>query len=180
MIMNLINAVRLVLRAPPYRYVAPGLFLLSLTFYAFTLPAAYTGGAIGLISLRYLNAELLFFAVVLAGLLSVVLTLNIYAFRASLQRRNSGLSLGAVLASVLPSSLCCTSTVPSLLAVFGASTPQIFGLTGQIQGLFATYELAFLGAALILLLWSLYLAAKNLAGSCPWIERSVTSHDPAE
>ena len=93
--MNSISAIRLVLQSRPYRYLALGLFALALTAYVFTLPAAYTGGVVGLISLRYLTAELLFFSLALAALLSLALTLNIYAIRASIIRpRSGGLSLG--------------------------------------------------------------------------------------
>ena len=139
--MNSISAIKLVLRSQPYRYLALGLFALALTAYVFTLPAAYTGGVVGLISLRYLTAELLFFSLALAALLSLALTLNIYAFRASIRQRSGGLSLGAALSSVLPATICCTPLVPSLLAILGATTPQIFGISGRIQGFFAIYEL---------------------------------------
>ncbi len=161
-----LGACRLVFQAASYRYLASGLFLLALAFYLLTLPAAYTGGTIGLVSARYLNAELAFFSLVLAALLSLVLMLNLYAFRASLRRQGVGLSATGVLASLVPSSLCCTSLVPSLLAAVGASTPQIFRVTGLIQGTVARYESLFLIVALVLLLVSLHLAASNILGPC--------------
>ena len=103
--MNVISAIRLVLQARPYRYLALELFVLALTAYVFTLPAAYTGGVVGLISLSYLTSELLLFSLALAALLSLALTLNIYAFRASIRPRSSGLSLGPrFLASYRPAS----------------------------------------------------------------------------
>ncbi len=164
--MSTVAATGLVMRESAYRVLTVGLFVLLLPVYLFTLPAVYTGGVVGLISLRYLTAELVFFSVALAGFLSLTLSLNIYAFRASIRGRGAGLSLGAMVASLLPTSVCCTSLVPSLLAVLGASTPQIFGLTGRIQGFFATYETAFLGGALLLVLVSLRLAAKNTLRFC--------------
>lgn len=173
---TVVRVLVLVLRGPAYRYLALGLFLLGLAFYLVTLPATYTGGAIGWVSLRYLNGELLVFALTLALLLSVVLTLNVYSFRTALQRQGTGLSLGAVLTSLVPSSVCCTSLVPSVLAAVGASTPQIFGLTGRIQGAVARYEALFLAAALILLLLALWLVVNNIRGSCSLPERSVMSN----
>ncbi len=167
------GAVGLVLHAPPYRYLALAVFALALTLYVFTLPAVYTGGVIGLISLRYLDAELLFFSVALAALLSLALTLNIYALRASIRRRSGGLSLAGVLSSFLPATICCTPVVPSLRAILGATTPQIFGLTGQIQGFFATYEPVILAFALVLLLVSLRLTTRSILGSCPLPVRST-------
>ncbi|HED04204.1 MAG TPA: hypothetical protein ENI60_05505 [Candidatus Fraserbacteria bacterium] len=174
------GALSLALRAWSYRYLALGLFAGALVLYLFTLPAAYTGGTIGLISLHYLNAELLFFSVALAALFSLVLTLNIYAFRAATRGQGRSLSLGAIFSSLLPSSVCCTSLVPSLLAAFGASTPQIFGLTGRIQGIFAQYEPLFLAFSLILLLFALWLAARNILNSCSLTERSVSLIGPTE
>ena len=179
-LMSFIGAAGLVFRARAYRYLALGVFALALIVYVFTLPGAYTGGVIGLISLRYLTAELLFFAIALSALLSLALTLNIYAFRASLRRRGSGLTFGAVIASLLPAGICCTPLVPTLLAILGASTPQIFGLTGRIQGVFATYEPLFLSFALILLLFSLRLVTRNVLGSCALPERSIPADDPAQ
>ena len=178
--MNSVGAVSLVFHAQPYRYLAVGLFALALVLYLFTLPAVYTGGVIGLISLRYLTAELLFFAIALAALLSMALTLNIYAFRALVRQRSVGLSLGAAFSSLLPAGICCTPLVPTLLAVLGASTPQIFGLTGRIQGVFATYEPLFLTFALILLLFSLRLTTRQILGSCPIPARSMPSDGPSQ
>ncbi len=177
-LVNSMGAVRLVLHAQPYRYLALGLFALALTLYVFTLPAAYTGGVIGLVYLRYLNAELLFFAIALAALLSLALTLSICAFRASVRQRSSGLTFGAMLSSLSLAAICCTPLVPSLLALAGASTPQIFGLTGRIQGFFATYELPILVFALVLLLLSLRLATRNVMGLCPLSERSRPTDGP--
>lgn len=175
---NSMGAVSLVLHAQHYRYLALGLFALALTLYVFTLPAAYTGGVIGLVSLRYLNAELLFFAIAVAALLSLALTLSIYAFRASVRQRSSSLTFGAMLSSLSPAAICCTPLVPSQLALAGASTPQIFGLTGRIQGFFATYELPILVFALVLLLLSLRLATRNVMGSCAIPERSRLTDGP--
>ncbi len=176
--MNAVRAAGLVFRTRSYRILALGLFVLALTLYVFTLPAAYTGGVIGLISLRYLNGELLFFSVALAALLSLTLTLNVYAFRASVRKAGRGLTVGALASSLLPASICCTPLVPTLLAVAGASTPQIFGVTGRVQGLFATYEPVILTLALVLLLLALRLAGRSILGACPLPARSAHDHDP--
>ncbi len=168
---NLWRACPVVFHARPYRYLAFAIFLLALALYLLTLPATYTGGVIGLVSLRYLNAELFFFSLVLALVLSLVLTLNVYGFRTSLRRQGAGLSAAGVLASLVPSSLCCTSLAPSLLAAVGASTPQIFSVTGLIQGTVARYEILFLVVALVLLLLALHQATSNVLSSCALPER---------
>ena len=164
---NLRGGVGLALRSGGYRFLALVLFLVALTVYAFTLPASYTGGVIGLVSLQQMTVELAFFSIAVSALLSLVLTLIVYAARASLGRRGGALSLGAVAASLLPATLCCTPVVPTVLALVGASTPQIFGLSGRIQGIFAIYQPLFLALALALLLFALNLAARNVMGFCP-------------
>jgi hypothetical protein len=174
------QACRLVFRAASYRYVTAGLFLLALGGYAFTLPAGLTGGAIGLASVRHLTIALATFAVALAALLSLVLTLNLYGLRTSCRRRGTGLSVGAVLASLVPSSVCCTWLVPSVLAALGASTPQLFGVSGRIQGTVARYEEAFLAGAVVLLLVSLELAAREIVRPCAPAERRDRCCDSGE
>lgn len=163
----ILRAVIVVFRMRPYRYLATTLFLLFLAFYVVTLPAKYTGGAIGLVSLRYLSAGLTALSVVLALLLSLAVTLNLHAFRASLRRRSATLGVSAVLASLVPTSMCCTSLVPSVLAALGASTPQIFALSGRIQGTVTRAEPFILALSVLLLLLALRLAAGGILGSCP-------------
>ncbi len=160
-------AIGLVLSQPPYRHLALAIFVPVLALYLFLLPSAFTAGSIGLISLRYLNAELVIFSVLLASLLSLSLMLNIYAFRAAARRKGGILTFGVLASSLLPSTLCCTPVVPTVLAFLGATTPQIFGFSGKVQGFIATYETAFLIFASLLLLISLRLAARSVMGFCP-------------
>jgi len=166
------EVVRLVFRQRGYLALGLLLFLGLLTLYLFLLPGAYTGGRIGLISLRYLNGPLIFFAVALAAAASLTLTFNVYGFRAASIKRvqgggaGTGVGLASLLASVLPTMLCCTPLVPTALALLGASTPTIFGMTGKIQGFFATYELHFLTAALLLLGYALHRSVRHLTTSC--------------
>lgn len=173
-----IDALGVALRLRSYRYLAAGLFAFALAVYVFTLPAVYTGGVIGLVALDYLNPELVGFSIALAALFSLSFTLNIYGFRARLKQRSVGIGLGAMLSSLAPAGVCCTPLVPSALAIMGASTPQIFGLTGRIQGVFATYEFPILALAVLLLLVSLRLAARGVVGSCPIPERSLSANGP--
>jgi hypothetical protein len=162
-----ISALGLVIRQPPYRLLALAIFAPVLALYLFMLPSAFTAGTIGLVSLQYLNTELAIFSVLLAGLLSLSLVLNIYTFRSSARRKGSVLTVGALASSLLPSTLCCTPVVPTILAFVGVSASQIFGMSGRAQGFIATYETAFLGIASILLLLSLRLTARTVMGFCP-------------
>ncbi|GEM_PF-739180 len=163
---TLVPTVALVLRGQRYRGLALVLFLGILGFYLVTLPSTYTGGAVGFLALRYLTGDLAACSAVLAALLSLTITVNVYGFRTSARQRGAVLSVGAVLASVVPSSVCCTSLVPSVLAALGGSTVQIFGLAGRIQGGIARFQMVSLVTAIVLLLLSLYLAASTVATSC--------------
>ncbi len=103
-----LEGLALVLRVGAYRCLAAGLFLLWLGFYLMTLPATYTGGTVGWVALPYLTPPLAAFAVVLALLLSLVTTVTVYSVRTALRQRAVGVGVGAVVASLLPASLCCT------------------------------------------------------------------------
>ena len=160
-------ACRKVFEFPAYRRLALAIFIPALTLYGFTLPATFTGGVIGLVSLRYLNLELALLSLALAAALSLALTLNVYGYRRAGDRRICGVTAGAMVSSFLPASICCTPVVPTLLAFLGASTPQIFGFAGQVQGLFATYETPILMLALTLMAFAVHLAAKDISAGRP-------------
>ncbi len=172
------DALGLVFEGPSYRWLASAVFAAAAALYAFTLPAVFTGGVVGLISLQYLNAELLFFSVTLAAALSLALTLNVYAYRVAAERRGGGVTMGAMLSSLVAPGICCTPLVPTILLLLGATTPQIFGLTGRIQGFVAAYELHLLTIALALLIYAVHLAGRSVVGACPLPARSRTAHDP--
>ena len=174
---NTWNAVRLVLGLSPYRRLALTIFIPTLTLYAFALPATYTGGTIGLVSLRYLNLELVLISLAMAAALSVALTLNAYAYRVAADRRSCSVTAGALVSSILPASVCCTPVVPTLLAFLGASTPQIFAFAGQVQGFFATWEMLILALALALMVFAIHLAAKSISPACAPPAESRTGDD---
>jgi hypothetical protein len=75
-------------------------------------------------------------------------------------------TLGGAIAALLPSSLCCTTLIPSALAALGASAPAIMHTSGRFQGFFARYSAEFIGFAVAAVLYSLWVAANNLAGGC--------------
>ena len=157
----------LVFASRGYRLLAGGLFVAFLTLYLFLLPGAYTGGIIGWVSLRFLTPTLVFFSLLLAALVSLSLTFSVYGFRTAAAARGHGASLLSVVTSIMPGLLCCTPVVPTVLALLGASTPTIFGLSGRIQGIFATYEVHFLAAAALLLVYALHRNIGQLFRACP-------------
>lgn len=112
-----------------------------------------------------LNAYALAVFAALSVLLSLSITLN--AFAVSNRARAGGkLSAGAVITSIIPSSLCCTSVVPSVLAAFGASTSTILGVAGKIQGPLAAYETPLIAASVGLLLVSIFVVSGSINKKC--------------
>jgi len=160
------DAMRLVFARRGYRLLFGLLFAGFLAFYAVALPAAYTGGRMGWISLRFLTPTLGLFALLLSALVALSLTFSAYGFRqaASLTQGSGAVS---IVLSLLPSLLCCTPVVPTALALLGASATTIFTVGGRIQGIFATYEFHFLSAAALLLLYAVHRGARQLQASCP-------------
>jgi len=133
------------------------------TFYLFLLPSPAVGG-ISPMAFHYLTPPLTVLAILFGFGLSATLAINFSALKRSKAAGVAG--LGGLLTSVLPASLCCTSAVPSLLALAGASASTIIGSTGKIQSIFALHENVFLGASLAGVFLAVILAAGNAAAGC--------------
>ena len=112
-----------------------------------------------------LNMYSLTASALISVLLGLSLAANAYAF-ANRASTSSKTGFGAVIAAILPSSLCCTSFIPAILAAFGASTSTIIGITGTIQGPFAAYEILFIISSIILLAFSVLLVTRNIERCC--------------
>ncbi len=114
-------------------------------------------------------------SIAISFLISLVVTLNIYAYK-SKAKTSKKLSVGSILSAVLPSSLCCTSIVPSLLAVGGLSTSFIVGNTGKIQSIFSVYGPVFIGIGAAAAFFGLIQINKNI-NSCCTINQNAEAND---
>lgn len=105
---------------------------------------------------RYLTAGMATWSVTLGLGLAFVLTVQVFAMRRVAAARTRSAAAGglAFVASLLPSFLCCSPLVPTLLAVLGVSATGALGATGSlsVQYFFATHQTAFLAGSLILLI----------------------------
>ena len=133
------------------------------TFYLIALPAERFG-ALAWGALQFLTPGDAIAAVIIGVGVPLSIALNLAARRA--RATQTTLTFGGVIAALLPSSLCCTTLIPSALAALGASAPVIMHVSGKFQGFFAQYAPAFIGFAVAAVLFSLWLAARNLAASC--------------
>lgn len=130
-------------------------------FYLVALPAQRFG-ALSWGALQFLTPGEALSSVLLGLGAPAGIALNLAAHK--LRPAQATLTVGGVVAALLPASLCCTTLVPSVLAALGASTPVIMHTSGRYQGFFAQYASGFIGFAVATVLLSVWLAASNLAG----------------
>lgn len=132
-------------------------------FYLVALPAERFG-ALAWGALQFLTPGDALAAVLIGLGVPASIALNLAAQRA--RATQATLTFGGVIAALLPSSLCCTTLIPSALAALGASAPAIMHVSGRFQGFFARYAAVFIGFAVAAVLFSLWLAASNLVAGC--------------
>lgn len=109
--------------------------------YFVLLPFDYTQ-QISLGNLHYLSVRLVGWSLVLGLSMALVIALQAYSIRTLAVAKGRSGTVGAVafLASLLPSLLCCTPIVPTVLALIGLSTVSLYGATGAVQYFMATRQ----------------------------------------
>ncbi len=158
------NGIRMVLGRRAY--LAAFAFLAILFFFAYSyllrgsslnLAAPHLALGLGLYAIS--------FAAIIGVLLSLSIVINAFAFSNSVKMSTKS-GLGAAIAIAIPGALCCTSVIPALLAAIGASTSTIIGVTGKLQGPFATYEIPIILASAALLVISVLMEAMKVGRCC--------------
>jgi hypothetical protein len=147
---------------PAYGGLAVAVALAVALLYSIVLPYSFTQ-RLSTANWRYLTAEQAWFAAGLGLLTAVVVTLQVHATRVAVRGRGRGLTAVGLAGSVLPSLLCCTPVVPTLLALAGVSATTIFATSGRIQGFFALNATAFLAGGMVLLAVSAAWTARVIA-----------------
>jgi hypothetical protein len=132
-------------------------------FYLVALPAERFG-ALAWGALQFLTPGDAVASVVLGLGVPLSIALNFAAQRR--QAAQTTLTLGGVIAALLPSSLCCTTLIPSALAALGASAPAIMHTSGRYQAFFAQHSAGFIAFAVAAVTFSFWLAARNLIAGC--------------
>ena len=141
-------------------------FVLFFIVYLFILPATYTGGYIGLISLHYLTWSDALIALVLSFLMGLLIPFIIFSYRMG-GGSSKASSAGGLITSMVTPFLCCTPVIPTIMAVIAGILPVIPGTTGiYIQAFIATHELEIYLFAILLLILALYQNARQVL-SCP-------------
>jgi hypothetical protein len=146
--------------------------------YSLLLPFAYTQ-QFSFTNWQYLNARYVMFSCGFALGMSWVVTLQVYSLRQVAKgssrsvrvdqspSRSGPIGWVAALVSFLPSLLCCSPIVPSLVGLLPLSVATRLQTTGKVTHLFATKENWILIGALVILVasgvWSL---RKTAASRC--------------
>jgi len=132
--------------------------------YTLLLPFDYTQ-RFELANWNYLNAYLLAWAVVLGVAIGLVLSIQVHAMGRVVSARTASGAAGGVafLVSLLPSFLCCTPIVPSILAFVGVSGVGLYTSTGNVQHFFAVHQTDFLSSSLALLVLMCWWGLRKVA-----------------
>lgn len=166
---KIIKASEIVFNKRPY-FILGGLsFAIFFTLYAFVLPATYTGGRVGLVSLQFLNFKLGVFAFLFSLALALIIPFAAYAFRKKTSagsreqviQRAAG-QAGSFFGSVLPPLLCCSPLLPSIAALVGSAFPFAFGVSGFVQGFIAAHETQIYIVIAAVLAYSVHQNAKQV------------------
>lgn len=144
------------------RRVAIGAFTLLLPFYATMLPAAFTGGRIGWVSLRLLTPLDAAIALALAVFLALTMAMVAMLLRDGRRASKAVAGSGAVIGLVTPL-LCCSPLLPTLLAGLALVFPALANAAaGSVQGFIATHETAILSASVALTALAFWQNARRL------------------
>lgn len=172
-IINFTKAIAIVFKKRYYLILGVLSFIVFFALYAFVLPATYTGGHVGFVSLKFLNFKLGVFAFLFSLALAMIVPFAIYAFRrkdcqkisvtAPKQNLRSATGqAGSFFGSVLPPILCCSPLLPSLAALLGGVFPFAFRVSGFVQGFIATHETQIYIVIVAILAFSVYQNAKQV------------------
>lgn len=157
--------------------------------YSVILPFAFTQ-RISFANWRYLDARYIAFTAAFALAIAWLLTLQVHAVRrvaraAGIERatgRTKPLGVLATVVSLLPTLLCCSPILPTLVGLAGLSATTRLTTTVTLQHFFATKENLLLSGALAVLLATGFWSMRKLARAACLTERchtiSVSNLDP--
>lgn len=118
--------------------------------YSLLLPYSFTQ-RVSFHNWHYLDTRLFAFSVAFGLTIGWLVTLEVYATRRLIRAPGTGIGGTAAGVGVLPSLLCCTPVVPTLLGFVGLSGAGLTQTTGRVQSFFANNQNLILGASLLLI-----------------------------
>lgn len=158
------RGLRLAFEEKKYVVAFAVLGVLITSLYMYLLPSLPDGVIIAPYAIQFITPIQEAFAVVFGVLFSLVVVLNLYAFRIH-SSAGKHLTIGSVLASLV-NGLCCTPVIPTLIALSGASTPLLFEYSPKVQAFFEfNYEYFYLLSAALLFI-SVHYLSRNISSCC--------------
>ena len=151
--------------------------------YSLVLPFGYTQ-RLSFANWNYLNLSYVAFSAAFALGMAWLVTLQVHAVRrvaasavagAQMAGRTGPVAVLAATLSVLPSLLCCSPILPTLVGLAGLSATTRLTTTGHLQYFFATRENLLMGGALALLVLSGVWSTRKLARAACLSDRCCTS-----
>ena len=155
-------ALATVLAERRYKLLTGVSFVSFLVLYLLTLPSAYIGGRISLNALPYLTTRMIVISVVMATLVSMILSLMV--FLVACRRGTSKASTaGGMLVGIATPVLCCSPLLPTLLGFVAIFFPSLVSAIGwRKQWFIATHDTELYTVAAGLLIFGLYQNAKRV------------------
>ena len=139
--------------------------------YLFLLPSLPLGGLVPY-AIRFITPVQAAFALIFGVLLSLVVALNVYAFRMRVSSVK-GVTAGSIIVSLV-NGLCCTPLIPSLIAITGASTPVLYEIPPRLQAFFEFNSQYFYALSVALLLISVHYLSRSITACCDVRKRGVS------
>ena len=159
---TIVAALKRVFALRPYRLVGAISFAGFLALYLITLPASFTGGRIGLVALRFLDAKLTLLSVLMAALAGLITSVIVYLLKQE-QKTSKASATGGLIVGVLTPLLCCSPILPIALGFIASTLPSLVGTFGWgLQGFIATHQTELFLTAALLLVFALYQNAKRV------------------
>lgn len=141
------------------------LLSVAITLLYVVLLPSLPNGAINLQVVRYITPLQVVFAVIFGVMLSLIITLNVYAFRINSPGAKAT-TVGSILSSLV-NGLCCTPLIPSIIAFFGASSEVVFRYSPPIEAFFEFYYPYFYLLSAVILAYALLRLGKNIVCCMP-------------
>ena len=111
---------------------------------------------------EYLDARSLAFSVAFGLVTAWIVAVQIFSTRRILAVRGSTVAGAGTALGLLPSLLCCTPIVPTLLSLIGLSGASLVGTSSRTQVFFATNQYAILTLSLALVASSAFWTTRRL------------------
>ena len=160
---ELVDGLKTTFAARGYRIGGIAIFCVALPAYLMTLASEYTGGVIGPASLKYLDAKMVVFSIIMALLVALLLPVMFYLMRQGFGTTKSS-ATGGVAIGVLTPLLCCSPLLPLILGFVATFFPALVEMIGWgLQKFIVTHSIELYSVASVLLLVALYQNARRVA-----------------